>query len=145
MNIRAPRESTSRENEGRPQVWKPASRLPAPNPSPDWRYRWVRTRMAGEDDVTNVANKRQEGWVPVARADCPEVASLVMGTGDNIEVGGLMLCRIPEELARSREAYFSQAASNQMESVDNNFMAENDRRMPLLRPERKTEVSKSPR
>lgn len=138
MSDRAPRELGTREANERPRVWKPAQRLPSPNPVAGTRFRWIRTRMLGEDDLTNVANKRQEGWEPVTRTDCPEVARLIKGDGDNIEVGGLMLCKMPEELAQSRDEYFANQNQNQMAAVDESFMRESDPRMPVLKPERQT-------
>ena len=68
-----------------------------------------------------------------------------MGTGsgkypDSIEIGGLLLCKTPKEFTEQRNNYFRQQADGQMQSVDNNFMRENDPRMPLFR-ERRSEVS----
>ena len=57
----------------------------------------------------------------------------------NIEVGGLLLCRIPEEFMEQRAAHYEGQNKAQMESVDNNFLRQNDPRMPLF-AERKTEV-----
>ena len=59
----------------------------------------------------------------------------------NIEVGGLLLCKAPEGKMKAREKHFGEIAENQMMSVDNNFMRENDPRMPLLEPERRSRVS----
>ena len=59
----------------------------------------------------------------------------------NIEIGGLLLCKAPEEKMKARERHFDQLASQQMQSVDNNFLRENDPRMPLLQPERSSRVS----
>jgi hypothetical protein len=57
---------------------------------------------------------------------------------DNIEVAGLLLCKAPKELMDQRKAYFAQKNQAQIESVDNNFMRENDQRMPLFREKRST-------
>jgi hypothetical protein len=59
---------------------------------------------------------------------------------DGIEIGGLLLCRIPEELIKQRQAHFDNLAKSQLRAVDNNFMRENDPRMPLLAPQRRTDV-----
>ena len=58
----------------------------------------------------------------------------------NIEVGGLLLCRIPEEFLKQRDEYYAQQNKAQMESVDNNFMKNSDPRMPLF-AERKSTIS----
>ena len=43
-----------------------------------------------------------------------------------------MLCRMPKERAQARARYYEQQAEAQMTSVDNNFMRNNDARMPLF-------------
>ena len=56
-------------------------------------------------------------------------------------MGGLMLCRMPKERAVARKAYYERQNDAQMTSVDNNFMRNNDARMPLF-AERKTEETR---
>jgi hypothetical protein len=91
----------------------------------------------------NISSKLREGWEPVKASEHPEIQ--LMATGDkprfpdSIEIGGLLLCKTPSEFVQQRNAHFDRLASGQMASVDNNFMRENDPRMPLFR-ERRTEV-----
>jgi hypothetical protein len=59
---------------------------------------------------------------------------------DNIEVAGLLLCKVPDELMEQRRAHFDKLTQAQTESVDNNFMRENDARMPLF-SEKRTKTS----
>ncbi len=59
----------------------------------------------------------------------------------NIEIGGLLLCKAPEGKVKQREEYFQNMAESQMESVDNNFLKQNDPRMPVLQPERSTRTT----
>jgi hypothetical protein len=59
---------------------------------------------------------------------------------DSIEIGGLLLCKTPIEFTEQRDAHYRDQANNQMASVDNNFMRENDPRMPLFK-ERSTKVT----
>ena len=59
---------------------------------------------------------------------------------DNIVIGGLMLCKAPEELIEERNDYYKVQTRSQMDSVDNNLMRENDPRMPLFN-DRKTKVT----
>jgi hypothetical protein len=73
----------------------------------------------------------REGWEPVSASDYPELL-LAGNKNGNVEIGGLMLCAMPEELANSRNQYFNKQAVAQMESVDNNFMRSSDPRMPLF-------------
>jgi hypothetical protein len=98
----------------------------------------------GHADNTNVSQKFREAWVPVKAEDHPELE--VMSDIDsrfkgNIEIGGLLLCKAPEAKVKQREEYFERMAASQMESVDNNFLKQNDPRMPVLNPERSTRTS----
>lgn len=100
--------------------------------------------MIGEGDNKNVSARLREGWEPVKAEDHPEL----LITSDknsqfpgNVEVGGLLLCKTSVENVDARNEYFADRTHDQMESVDNAYLRENDPRMPLLRPERKTRVS----
>lgn len=137
---RAGRETETREARQAPASWKPPSILPDPTPEPGYVYRWVRTSMGGVADKTNASRQFREGYVPVRAEDHPELMLEANDKG-NVEIGGLLLCKIPEEAARQRATYYENLANQQMESVDNNFMRENDPRMPLLRTERSSKVS----
>jgi hypothetical protein len=142
---RTPRSIEDREASKRPgSSWLPASVLPTPEPEDGWVFRWVRTSTLGHADNTNVSQKFREGWVPVKADEKPEmhVMSDIESRFDgNIEIGGLLLCKAPEEEMRQRGEYYRNVANQQMESVDNSFMKENDPRMPLLKPERNTRTT----
>jgi hypothetical protein len=143
---REPRELESRENEVRTQSWEPASILPDPDPQDGWVFRWIRTAMVGNPDNTNVSKRFREGWEPVRAEDHPELQIMSdhkseWGTKGGIEVGGLLLCKAPDELVEQRRAYYRNHAESQMQAVDNNYMRENDPRMPVLAPDRKTRVA----
>ena len=144
MADRTPRDLETRENSVRPASWRPPSILPDPKPEPGYAFRWVRASMMGQNDNTNISGKLREGWEPVKASDHPELKLYADKNGrfpDAVEVGGLILCKIPEETARQRDAYYADMARQQMDSVDNNFMRENDPRMPLLKPERQSRTS----
>lgn len=141
---RASREEATRASEMRAQNWAPPSVLPDPRPEPGYVYRWVRTATLGQQDVTNVSRQMREGYVPVRAEDHPELQLMTDPNSrfkGNIEVGGLLLCKIPEETARQRAAHYEGVATQQMEAVENSFMRENDPRMPVLKSERQTTVS----
>jgi hypothetical protein len=91
----------------------------------------------------NISSKLREGWEPVKASEHPEIQLMNTGsTGrypDSIEIGGLMLCKTPTEFTEQRDAYYRAQADGQMQSVDNNFMRDNDPRMPLFK-ERSTKV-----
>ena len=141
---RSNREATTRDKVERPRSWAPPTLLPDPAPEPGYKYRWIRVSMMGQSDPRNVSTKLREGWEPVRAEDHPEISGYLDNDNarfkDNIVVGGLMLCKTPTEFVDQRNAYYQQQADAQMRSVDNNFMRENDPRMPLF-SERKTSVS----
>jgi hypothetical protein len=136
---RAPRET--RAEAERPKVWQPASTLPEPDKEAGYAYRWIRVASMGQNDPRNISSKLREGWEPVSIKEQPQFQMLVDPDSrfkDNIEVAGLLLCKAPEELMRQRNEYFAAKNQSQMDSVDNNFMRENDARMPLFREKRST-------
>ena len=143
---REPRDLESRENETRATPWEPANLLPDPEPQDGWSFRWIRTSMIGSSDNTNVSKKFREGWEPVRAEDHPELQIMSdhkseWGAKGCIEVGGLLLCKAPEEQVENRRDYYKSHAESQMQAVDNNYMRENDPRMPVLAPNRKTRVA----
>ena len=131
------RSEEERSTELRPSdAWRPASALPDPTPIPGWRFRWIRTSSLGQSDNTNVSQKLREGWIPVKAEDHPELK--VMSDVDsrfkgNVEVGGLLLCKIPEEEISKRAKYYRDMAQNQMDAVDNSFLREENPVMPLIK------------
>ena len=127
---RAPRELKSREKSAR-TVYAPPSALPDPTPEPGWVYHWVAVSILGQADPTNVSKKMREGWEPVKAADHPELL-LAGDKNGNVELGGLMLCKMPIEQYRARHEFYQKQAQAQMDSVDNHFMRNNDPRMPLF-------------
>ena len=138
---RLARELESRESAQRKAAWTPPETLPSPTPQPGWVFRWIRTSMMGQADPTNTSAKFREGWVPVKATDHPELmlnADPNSRFKDNIEIGGLLLCKAPEEMIQQRSAHYSHLAKSQMEAVDNNFMKSNDERMPLFSEKRTT-------
>jgi len=133
---RTNRELETREKTTRRRSWQRPDLLPSPEPQPGWEHRWIRISTLGTADPMNVSSKLREGWEPVKASDHPEVQMMVVENErfkDNIVIGGLMLCKTPTELVEDRNAYYQQQTDAQMSAVDNNFMRENDPRMPLFR------------
>lgn len=137
---RLARELQTREKTERPKSWAPPQVLPDPTPEPGYAYRWIRISTMNQADPTNISGKLREGWEPVRASDHPELmyqADQQEGRfKDNVVIGGLMLCKTPTELVDQRNAYYQQQTENQISSVDNNFMRENDPRMPLFSEKR---------
>ena len=138
---RTPRDSVSRDKIPARYVYKPSSELPDPTPEPGWEYRYIATHILGQANPTNVSRKMRDGWEPVKAEDHPELMLQGSANTGNVEIGGLMLCKIPTEKLTAMKEYFDGQAQNQMESVDNHFMRNNDPRMPLF-SDRKSSVSK---
>lgn len=136
---RTPRDLESRASQTR-EPYAPPSLLPTPNPEPGFTFRWVATHVLGTANPVNMSKRFREGWEPVKAEDHPELG-LAQVSG-NVEIGGLMLVKIPVEKVQARNAYYSGQTQRQMESVDNNFMAQNDPRMPKF-SKRKSQVSRS--
>ena len=140
---RLSRELETREQTSRKKSWVRPELLPSPKPEPGYVYHWVRVSTRGEADPTNVSSKLREGWEPVKAKDHPELFLAGVENEkfkDNIVMGGLMLCKAPEELVNERNEHYNQVAHNEMRAVDNNLMRENDPRMPLFN-ERKSKVT----
>ena len=137
---RTPRDNVSREKQAR-AVYVPPTALPDPTPEPGYVYRWVATHVLGQHEPTNVSRKFRDGWEPVKAVDHPELMIVGSEKTGNVEIGGLMLCKMPAERARARDDYYEQQAQNQMESVDNHFMRNNNPMMPLF-AEKKSSVSR---
>lgn len=133
---RTSRSLETREQDARPMTWKPASTLPVPQEQEGYKFRWIRRSMMGQEDPTNVSKKRREGWEPVRAEDHPELVLYLdqnARTSGLVEVGGLILCKMPAEMIRQRNEHYGRATQQQSDAVDNSFMRENDPRMPLYR------------
>lgn len=138
---RTRRTETTRENEVRQDSWKPAHDLPVPEPIDGYKFRWVCTAVLGQPQPANMARARREGWIPCKAADHPEISRDFAAFGmtpsnDLIEIGGLVLCKTTNETIRARDAYYEDMTRKQMQAVDNNFLRENDPRMPLFKENR---------
>jgi hypothetical protein len=140
---RLAREIETRSTQERPKQWQRPETLPQPDKQPGYAYRWIRVSSLGQADARNISSKTREGWEPVRIEEQPQFKLLVDPNSrfkDNVEVAGLLLCKIPSEFMDQRKEYYSKMNKDQVESVDNNFMRENDPRMPLF-AERKSSTS----
>jgi len=143
---RTPRNGETRQFEERPQDWTQPGLLPVPDKQPGWVFRWIRIATQGEGDPTNASLRLREGWAPVRAKDHPELQYLSTQDQksrwkDNVEIGGLVLCKMPERMSKQRSAAMRDMATQQMTAVDNTLMKEDDPRMPLLAPVKKTSTS----
>jgi hypothetical protein len=140
---RIPREVDTRQQEERPKQWQAPELLPEPDKQPGFAYRWIRVSMLNSADPRNLSSKLREGWEPVRAEEQPKFQLLVDPESrfkDNIEIGGLLLCKTPIELVEQRTEYYEKQTQSQTDAVDNNLMRQNDPRMPLFN-ERKSSTS----
>lgn len=140
---RTTRDLETRAVQERPKQWAPPELLPEPDKQPGFAYRWIRVSTLNTADPRNISAKMREGWEPVTLSEQPKFQLLADPNSrfkDNIEVGGLLLCKTPIEFVEQRNEYYQNQTDSQIEAVDNNLMRQNDPRMPLFN-ERKTEVS----
>jgi len=137
------RASQTRVKEARKQVWTPLSSLDAPPAPTGYRHRWIRAESMGFDDTKNVMGKMRSGWELVRADEYPDFDYPSMKDGKYagvIGVGGLVLARIPEEIAKSREAFFAQQTKDRDDAVNNDLMKEQHSSMPI-NSERQTRVT----
>ena len=128
------RASQTREKDSRPKVWTPPSSLDAPPAPTGYRHRWIRAESMGLDDTKNIMGKMRSGWDLVRVDEYPEGDFPSVQDGKHsgvIGVGGLLLARIPEEIAKSREEYFKQQVADREQAVENDLMKEQHNAMPI--------------
>jgi len=141
--VKTSRVSQTRVKEERPKVWTPPSSLDSP-PAPDgYRHRWIRAESMGFDDTKNMSGKIRSGWELVRADEYPDHDYPTVNDGKYagvIGVGGLVLARIPEELARQREAYFDKRTADRNEALENDVLKEQHPSMPINQ-DRQTRVT----
>ena len=140
---RASRASQTREKEARTKVWSPPSSLDAPPAPNGYRHRWVRVESMGFQDTKNVAGRLRSGYEMVRADEYPDLDYPVVEDGKYkgvIGVGGLVLTRVPEEIAKSRSDYFAQQGKDQDLAVENDLMKEQHPSMPINQ-DRQTRVT----
>ena len=137
------RELATREFTERPKQWMPPELLPEPDKQAGYAYRWIRVSMLNQADPRNLSSKIREGWEPVRIEEQPKFQLLIDPNSrfkDNIEIGGLLLCKAPKEFVDQRSKYYRNQTQAQTEAVDNNLMRQSDPRMPIFK-ERKSSHS----
>ena len=141
--IKTSRASETRVKNDRPKVWTPPSSLDAP-PAPDgFRHRWIRAESLGFDDTKNITGRMRSGYELVRADEYPEQSYPSVKDGKYagvIGVGGLLLARVPEEIAKSREEYFAKRTQEREEAIANDPLKEQHPSMPISN-ERQTRVT----
>ena len=139
--VRSPRALQTREQSSRRRSWVEPTMLPDPLPQDGFVFKWVRTATRNVEDKANYQKRIREGWEPVDAADHPELMlELSVGqTSGKVEVGGLILCKMPEEMAEQRKDYYQRRTAAEMDSAENAYLRDSDERMKKFREnQRKT-------
>jgi hypothetical protein len=132
---RLARELESRTQTERPKQWSQPELLPEPDKQAGYAYRWIRVSTLNQADPRNLSAKLREGWEPVRLEEQPKFQLLADPNSrfkDNIEVGGLLLCKTPLEFVEQRNSHYAKQADAQMNAVENTLMRQSDPRMPLF-------------
>ena len=143
INKNIPRELETRAVAERPKQWQAPELLPEPDKQAGYSYRWIRVSTLNNADPRNLSSKLREGWEAVKIEEQPQFELLVDPQSrfkDNVEIGGLLLCKTPTEFVEQRNAHYDNLTRSQTEAVDNNLMRQSDPRMPLFQ-ERKSSSS----
>jgi hypothetical protein len=138
---RIKRDVDTRATFERPQQWAQPELLPEPDKEAGYSYRWVRVANLNTSDPRNLSAKLREGWEPVRIEEQPKFQLLVDPQSrfkDNIEIGGLLLCKTPTEFVEQRNAHYAKQSTAQTDAVDNNLMRQSDPRMPLFKESKST-------
>jgi hypothetical protein len=141
---RTSRADLSRAKSSRTKAWKPPSSLDAPPAPEGFAHRWIRMEANGQDDRKNLSARLREGFELVRAEEYPdwELPSIQDGKHAGvIGVGGLVLARIPIDIAAQRNAYYRRQANEQLAAVDNDLMRESNPTMPISKPERQSRVT----
>lgn len=137
------RDIDNREFNERPKQWQQPELLPEPDKQAGYAYRWIRVSTLNTADPRNLSAKLREGWEPVSIEEQPKFKLLADPNSrykDNIEIGGLLLCKTPVEFVQQRNDHYAKQSDMQSQAVDQTLMRQSDPRMPLFN-ERKTTTS----
>jgi len=137
------RASQTKAKTAKKVVWTPPSSLDAPNAPAGYRHRWIRAEVMGFDDSKNMAAMIRSGYELVRADEYPEEDYPVMKEGKYagmIGVGGLVLARIPEEIAKARQEYYDKQNEAKEEAIKHDVLKEQHPSMPISQ-ERQTRVT----
>jgi len=138
---RITRELETRTTYERPTAWAQPELLPEPDKQAGFDYRWIRVATLNQADPRNLSAKMREGWEPVRIEEQPQFQLLVDPSSrykDNIEIGGLLLCKTPSEFVSQRNNHYAAQTEAQMVAVDNTLMRQSDPRMPIFNEKKST-------
>lgn len=133
---RTPRDLETRITTERPKQWQAPELLPEPDKEAGYEYRWIRVSTLNNSDARNISKSIREGWEAVKVEEQPKFKLLIDPNSrfqENIEIGGLLLCKMPKEMLSQRKAYYEGVTQQQADAVDSNLMRQSDSRMPIFK------------
>ena len=128
------RAAGTRTKTERPKEYKPPSSLDAPKAPDGFRHRGIRAESLGFQDSKNIFGRLREGYELVRADEYADADYPVVVDGKYagvIGVGGLLLARIPEELAQARADYQKKLTEGQDEAVESDLLREQHKSMPI--------------
>jgi|TARA_X000000950_G_scaffold93084_1_gene117205 hypothetical protein len=131
---RTSRASQDREKQSKPKPWTPPSSLDAPPAPTGFQHRWLRESSLGFEDTKNISGRLRSGYELVRSDEYPDSDYPIVEEGKYkgvIGVGGLVLARVPVEIAKSRNEYFAKMHDDKVKAVDSDLMKEQHSSMPI--------------
>ena len=125
--MKTSRASSTRSKAEAKKIWTPPNSLDAPPAPKGFRHQWIRAESMGYQDTKNVAASLREGYELVRADEYPDQDYPQMSEGKYagvIGVGGLLLARIPEEIALQIDEYYKQRTRDKEEAINNDLMKE---------------------
>tara|TARA_R100000654_G_scaffold374_2_gene1395 strand:+ start:197 stop:655 length:459 start_codon:yes stop_codon:yes gene_type:complete len=144
MVNKTPRSASTRDKEARTKHWQLPSSLDTPTPPEGYKFRWIRESVRGYEDNKNVIGRIRQGYELVRADEYPDFQFPSESEGKHkgiVSVGGLLLAKVPLEIAAERDQYYSEQSKNQQDAVDNDLLKEQHPSMPISKPERQTKVT----
>tara|TARA_R100001509_G_scaffold158716_1_gene124287 strand:+ start:116 stop:580 length:465 start_codon:yes stop_codon:yes gene_type:complete len=131
---RTSRASQTREKTAKKKVWTPPSALDAPPAPSGFAHRWLRAESLGFNDTKNIQGRLRSGYELVRADEYPDSDYPIVEDGKYsgvIGVGGLVLARVPEEIAQQRNEYYASQHQEKVKAMDNDLMKEEHPSMPI--------------
>ena len=141
---KTPRSASTRDKEARKKHWQLPSSLDTPPAPEGYKFRWIRESVRGYEDNKNVIGRMRQGYELVRADEYPDFDFPSETEGKHkgiVSVGGLLLAKVPLEIAKERDQYYSTLAQDQQDAVDNDLLKEQHPSMPISKPERQTRVT----
>lgn len=137
-SFRADRDSVDKLDRARGAftAYEEPNRLPDPVPDLGYSYQWIATVLGGQPQLENVAMMFRAGWAPVLQEEQSHILMLAEGRSQwvrsgCIEIGGLLLCKKPEEEVSKRVRHYEDLVERRLTSFRDTVFNMSRREMPI--------------